>query len=169
MSRNSRLDFDKPSNARYENHKHFWVKISKPHYIQKHLYGIIFDHETKTCSYFFDEISARDVVLETLRYGQKVDFGLKGEIATVTQEKKILLALQNLRTNQAMLYALCKEMYIKMALLTRHKLSLHIQHHPTTPYKVICKEGRLGTDCMCLPHGGFSCDGNHRLCHNQCI
>ena len=42
----------------------------------------------KLAAIFFYEISARDVVLETLRYGQKVDFGLKGEIATVTQEKK---------------------------------------------------------------------------------
>lgn len=56
----------------------------KPHYIRKHVYGIIREHESRVCSLFLNEDQAKRVVSNTLHHGHIVNIGFKGRVRTLT-------------------------------------------------------------------------------------
>lgn len=73
----------------------------KPHYIRKHVYGIIREHESRVCSLFLNEDQAKRVVSNTLHHGHIVNIGFKGRVRTLTVKKNLTHWLAGTNTTDA--------------------------------------------------------------------
>ena len=95
----------------------------KPHYIRKHVYGIIRDYESKVCSLFLSEDQAKRAVHNTLHHGHIVNLGLKGTVRTLTLKNDWLAGMINTaHARGCWLYVLM----LIIGISTRGISSLHI-------------------------------------------